>query len=343
MANIGNTCYLNSTIQALRYTKPLAEYLCGDAWKQHRHPDRKGHELVQETSEIFKMLCTAGEGRMVVPGKFVNAFHTFSNDAGFDQIHRGVQADAPEAIQILLDGIHTQQAREVIMNISGRSETAEEKEYIRSLESWASFFRKEYSPIVNIFFGQTKANVECESCHHVTASRYEPLELMKLPIPGSETAGAPAPSLKECIAASLATEKLEEYVCDACKKKGSASVHYAISRFPDRLIVSLKRFTNRGAKVHAPIRYNPDCIDFREWNAWPTIQDKNNCMYRVYAVIDHYGSARGGHYNMRARDDNGASPEWLLYDDGACTPCPEGGAPTADTYVIFLEKIYVDG
>ena len=172
MANIGNTCYLNSTIQALRYTKPLAEYLCGDIWKQHRHPDRKGHELVQEISEIFKLLCTAGEGRMVVPGKFVNAFHTFSDDAGFDQIHRGVQADAPEAIQILLDGIHTQQAREVIMNITGKSETVEEKEYIRSLESWASFFRKGYSPIVSIFFGQTKANVVCESCHSPIPKEY---------------------------------------------------------------------------------------------------------------------------------------------------------------------------
>ena len=339
MANIGNTCFLNSCVQALRYTKPLTKYLCGETWKNHRHPERKGHELVQETSEIFKILCTEGEGRMVVPGKFVHAFHKFSEDAGFDEIRQGTQADAAEAIQILLDGIHTQQAREVQMNIMGNSETAEEKEYIRSLESWASFFRKEYSPIVSIFFGQTKANVVCENCKHTTSSRYEPLELMKLPIPGSETAGAPAPTLQECIAASLATEQLDDYVCDECKKRGSASVNYSISRFPDRMILSLKRFTNRGAKVHALIRYNPDCIDFSAWNAWPTIQDKNNCVYRVYAVIDHYGSARGGHYNMRVRDDNGSSPEWLLYDDGVCSSYPAGGSPTADTYVIFLEKI----
>jgi len=339
MANIGNTCFLNSCVQALRYTAPLADYLCGETWKNHRHPERKGHELVQETSEIFKILCTEGEGRMVVPGKFVHAFHKFSEDAGFDEIRQGTQADAAEAIQILLDGIHTQQAREVQMNIMGNSDTAEEKEYIRSLESWASFFRKEYSPIVNIFFGQTKANVVCESCKHTTASRYEPLELMKLPIPGSETAGAPAPTLQECIAASLATEQLDDYVCDACKKKGSASVNYSISRFPDRMILSLKRFTNRGAKVHALIRYNPDCIDFSAWNAWPTLQEKSNCVYRVYAVIDHYGSARGGHYNMRVRDDNGPSSEWLLYDDGECSSYPAGGSPTADTYVVFLEKI----
>ena len=342
MANIGNTCFLNSTVQALRYTKPLAEYLCGDAWQAHRHPDRKGHELVQETSEIFKILCTEGEGRMVVPGKFVHAFLSFSDEAGFDDIRRGGQADAAEAIQILLDGIHTQQAREVHMNITGASETPEEKEYIRSLESWSSFFRKTYSPIVSIFFGQSKANVVCESCKHTTASRYEPLELMKLPIPGSETAGAPAPTLQDCIAASLATEKLEDYVCDSCKTKGTSSVHYAISRFPDRLILSLKRFTNRGAKVHALIRYNPECVDFSTWNAWPNIQNKRDCVYRVYAVIDHYGGMRGGHYNMRVRDDNGSSPEWLLYDDGSCSSSSDGGSPSADTYVIFLEKIKVD-
>jgi len=339
MANIGNTCFLNSSVQALRYTKPLAEYLCSEAWTHHRHPEKKGHELVEETSEIFKILCTEGEGRMVVPGKFVHAFMKFSEEAGFDAIRNGGQADAAEAIQIILDGIHTQQAREVIMNITGKSETAEEREYIRSLESWASFFRKEYSPIVSIFFGQSKANVVCENCHHTTASRYDPLEIMKLPIPGSDTAGAPAPTLNECIEASLANEKLEDYVCDGCKQKGTASVKYAISRFPDKLILSLKRFTNRGEKVHALIRYDPDCIDFSPWNAWPTIPNTKNCQYRVYAVIDHYGGMRGGHYNMRVRDDNGAKPEWLLYDDGSCTSSSAGGTPSPDTYVIFLEKI----
>ncbi len=339
MANIGNTCFLNSSVQALRYTAPLSEYLCSDAWQKHRHPDRKGHELVQEISEIFKILCTEGKDRMVVPHKFVKAFLQFSEDAGFNDIHSGGQADAPEAIQILLDGIHTQQAREVHMNISGSSETPEEKEYIKSLESWASFFRKGYSPIVSIFFGQTKANVVCANCSHATSSRYEPLEIMKLSIPGAETAGAPAPTLQECIEASLATEKLDDYVCDSCKKKGTTSVHYAISRFPERFILSLKRFTNRGNKVHALIRYNPECIDFSAWNAWPTIQEKHQCMYRVYAVIDHYGGARGGHYNVRVRDDNGTAPEWLLYDDGSCTSSAACGAPSADSYVIFLEKI----
>lgn len=42
-------------------------------------------------SEILKILCTEGEGRMVVPGKFVHAFMKFSEDAVCDAIRNGGQ------------------------------------------------------------------------------------------------------------------------------------------------------------------------------------------------------------------------------------------------------------
>jgi ubiquitin C-terminal hydrolase len=123
LGNIGNTCYLNSAFQALRYSRPFAAYFGSDAWRTHSHPDRKGYELAEETSMVLRALAdTSTTARMIVPSKFVREFVRFAGEIN-DEIRFGAQADAAEAIQILLDGLHTQQAREVSMKIRGEAKT----------------------------------------------------------------------------------------------------------------------------------------------------------------------------------------------------------------------------
>jgi ubiquitin C-terminal hydrolase len=333
LANIGNTCYLNSAFQALRYSKPFAAYFGSDAWRAHSHPDRNGYALAEETSVVLRALAdTTITARMVAPSKFVREFVRFAGEIN-DDIRFGAQADAAEAIQILLDGLHTQQAREVSMKIRGEPKTPEAAEYIKSLESWASFYHKEYSPIAENFYGQTRTRIVC-ACGESSA-RYEPWGVFKAPIPGAEKAGAPAPTLQACIAAALEAETLDDYTCDKCNKKGSSRMSRTISRFPNQMVLCLKRFTNMGAKVRARIPYDPDIVDLSEWLAWPTLQPARDARYRVYATVEHMGSSRFGHYVMRARE----SDTWLVYDDGNCSVSSIGGAAGPDTYILFLERI----
>jgi ubiquitin C-terminal hydrolase len=335
LANVGNTCYLNSAIQALRYSRPFAEYFGTDAWLAHRHPDRKGYELASDTAATLASLNAPGDGggRFVVPSKFSRSFIMFGHDLN-EEIRFGAQADAAEAVQILLDGLHTQQAREVCMTLlRGDASTPELAEYVKGLESWASFFRKEYSPIVENFYGQTQTRISCTDCGEKSV-RYEPWGILKLPIPGADKAGAPAPTLQQCIASAFAKETLDDYTCDKCKRRGGANIENSISRLPKNLILSLKRFTNTGAKVRATIAYDEDNISFSEWRTWPALQLEKNAHYRVYATVEHLGSSRGGHYIMRARD----GVDWLVYDDGMHAPSAIGGKAAPDTYMLFLER-----
>ena len=330
LANIGNTCYLNSAIQALRHSTLLTDYLCSSAWLTHRHPERKGYNLTGETAALLTTMKTARD--TIVPSKFAREFISFAHTFNEDIVY-GAQADAAEAIQILLDGLHTQQSREVSMTIRGAAKTPETAEYMRSLESWATFFRKEYSTIVDSFYGQTQTRIICTDCNE-TSTRYEPWSVLKLPIPGADKVGAPAPNLQQCIAAAFATETLDDYTCDKCKKRGVARIEHRISRLPRNLIISLKRFTNQGAKVRARIDYNPQDIPFTEWNAWPTLLPEKDTHYRSFAMIDHLGSMMGGHYMMRGR----IRDSWTIYDDQQTHPSPVGGAATSDTYMLFLER-----
>jgi ubiquitin C-terminal hydrolase len=333
LANIGNTCYLNSAIQALRHVPLFSRYFTTDEWNRHRHPDRKGYGLAAETAALASTLSTATSA--VVPAKFVKEFITFARTFNED-IMFGAQADAAEAVQILLDGLHTQQSREVSMTIRGAAKTPEMAEYIRSLESWSTFFRKEYSQISENFYGQTQTRIICTECTE-TITRYEPWSVLKAPIPGADKAGAPAPDLRACIAATFATETLEDYTCGKCSKRGVARIEHHMSRMPRTLILSLKRFTNQGAKVRARIDYDEHDVSFAEWNAWPTLLAEKNTHYRVIATIEHLGSMMGGHYMMRGRDSGGS---WTIYDDQTCSPSPIGGSATPDTYMLFLEKIH---
>ena len=331
LANIGNTCYLNSAFQALSRSKPFMDYFGNESWKGHRHPDRKGHDMTGHAAELVSVLHEPGD-KLVIPSKFVRAFVEFAHEIN-DEIRLGAQADAAEAVQILLDGLHMQQAREVRMDISGTATTPEQVALIKSLESWAAFFHKEYSPLIDHFYGQTQTTVECKACK-ATSTRYEPWSVLKLPIPGADKQGSPAPSFSECLAAAVADETLDDYACSTCKTKGPAQISHAISRFPKHMIVSLKRFTNTGSKVRARIPYDPNMINMEAYRAWPAIQGATK--YRVMSTVEHMGGSRGGHYCMRTREPSGS---WLVYDDGRHGPSPFGGDAGPDTYMLFLEML----
>ena len=331
LANTGNTCYLNSAIQALARSKPFIDYLGTDAWKKHAHPDRKCHDLAEYTAEIVVAIQEPGN-KLIVPANFVRAFVKYAHEIN-DEIRFGTQADAAEAVQILLDGLHSQLSREVRMDISGEASTPEQVALVKALEGWSNFFRKEYSPLIEQFYGQTQTTVICDACKAVS-TRYEPWSVFKVPIPGADKQGSPAPSLDECLAAAVAPETLDDYDCSACSKKGPAKITHTISRFPKHFIVSLKRFTNSGSKVRARIPYDPKNIDMNAYRAWPSIQ--GDVKYRLNSTVEHMGGSHGGHYCMRTLDSSG---EWIIYDDGRCGPSPFGGDAGPDTYMLFLEMI----
>jgi len=332
LANVGNTCYLNSAFQALFRVKPFAEYFGTEAWTKHRHEKERGYELAGHTADLVTALLAPGD-TCVNPRDFARSFVMIANEFN-PAIRPLVQADAAEALQILLDVLHTQQAREVNMNIKGVVLTADQGELMKSLESWSTYYKKEYSPLTDVCFGQTQKKVVCEKCHNCSTS-YEPWGVFKAPIPGADVVGASAPTLDECISKALESEKLDDYYCNTCAMKGPATIQLSISKFPKYMMLSLKRFVGSGAKVRCRIPYDENSVDLSKWRAWPSIQGSQT--FRVRSTVEHLGGSRGGHYVMRTRDD--ADGKWYLYNDGHVSECAAGGAATPDTYIHFLERI----
>ena len=62
-------------------------------------------------------------------------------------------------------------------------------------------------------------------------------------------------SLESCLKKHYDTEKIEDYECEKCNKKTKAFKKESITKTPNYLTITLKKFTNSGRKVEDRIKY----------------------------------------------------------------------------------------
>ena len=284
LRNVGATCYLNSIIQALRSIPEFNTLVAN-------HKDCT--PLFASLNALLEELQT--EGRTPVnPREFVVEFISAVKNP---DIRLGYQADAEEALHLLLDALN---------------EGIPKREGLKK-------------PLEELFYGETETTLTCSSCRH-TAFRKEQFDSLSLEIPG------PGATLHDCLATAFGVkEVLEDYTCDICKRKGTTQKEVRINSFPSRLIITLKRFTNRGTKITGVVTYDPESIDLSEAASFTA----EGARYRVASTVEHIGSCFGGHYFMRCRGQ-GTSP-WITFDDASVSQ--SDGTPKPTTYILFLERV----
>jgi ubiquitin C-terminal hydrolase len=338
LANVGNTCFLNVILQALRISPPMVQMVLQDLENPiSLREESKKRELVTAfqilMQDFWKARIPAGRQPTMIPRGFVHAFYNVLRTTDDDWHRPGEQSDAAEVLQYILEGMHDGIHKKVRMEIVGDVVSNEDDQQIKAIQSWADFHSKEYSPIIHNFYGQSQITVECTNCGNKNR-RYEPWMVIKAPIPGSATVGAPAPSMDDCIAAAFDTETIDDYACEKCSGKHKATITTRVSRMPAVLFVSLKRFTNMGHKVRGRIGWDLDSTRLHEHCAFrrdPFTNTPNDPEYETYAVIEHLGGLRGGHYRMYARQG-----DWYMYDDSSVHAVPPERVVTEDSYIACM-------
>jgi ubiquitin C-terminal hydrolase len=334
-ANLGNTCFLNSVLQALRKCSPLTDYFTTGVKIPVRNQSKK-LRITDTYRELLAEIDTQKDG-CIVPRKFLSALWETVQECDDDWFRPRQQADSAECLQYLLEGIHDSLYRHVRITVQGEPRNARETEIVKAFNSWASFFGKEYSIIVEKFYGQSQISIQCQTCKTVS-TRYEPWLMLKAPIPGGDKEGSAVPTLYDCLKENFASEEIPDYSCEVCKSKQSATKQERISKLPTILILTLKRFTNHGNKIRGKISWDLESTRFTDWTAFqrcPFSESKRYSEFRTFAVIEHQGSAQGGHYHMFAR---GSNESWNNYDDCSVSlNVPDTRIISADSYILFLE------
>eukprot|EP01012_Entosiphon_sulcatum_P057250 TRINITY_DN80989_c0_g1_i1.p1 TRINITY_DN80989_c0_g1~~TRINITY_DN80989_c0_g1_i1.p1 ORF type:complete len:631 (-),score=80.81 TRINITY_DN80989_c0_g1_i1:41-1933(-) len=189
LANLGNTCFMNSALQCLVNTPGLYDHFMADEYKRNINTANRfgtkgqlSHAFAQLMEEL-----TEHTKPTVNPVRFRDVLIRFApRFAGF------AQHDAQEFLAYLLDGLH-----EDLNNAAGRAPppVAGEPTNLSQAETnkrdddasagcvaWHQHLLRNDSVIVQLFQGQLRSRIRCDQCAYVSTS-FDPFMYLSLPLP----------------------------------------------------------------------------------------------------------------------------------------------------------------
>ncbi|KAF8116373.1 hypothetical protein N665_0019s0051 [Sinapis alba] len=182
LQNLGNTCFMNSTLQCLAHTPPFVDYFLKDYRDDinEDNPLGKRGELATEVGELLKKLWSSGQNA-VAPHSFKTKLASFAPQfSGYNQ------HDCQEMLSCLLDGLHEDLNK------------VKQKPYIEFKDSdglpddelaeemWKYHKARNDSVIVDVCQGQYKSTLVCPDCGKISIT-FDPFMYLTLPLSTSLT------------------------------------------------------------------------------------------------------------------------------------------------------------
>ena len=323
--NMGNTCYMNSAIQALR-SYPEFTLMLTQGILEKECPDKtsKPYSIVCALGELIQSINAGQAPAIVHPRGFYDATRTVVAGTIYEDFVRRIPQDAHEYVVWLLDQLYMASARPTTTqgNHSGAS------------LAWRQAFEKSWSPLSSIFFGLLRISYRCSACPAVH-QRYETFNVLKI----TPREGVP---WIDCIRAELTQEEtIEGYECETCSKEGrpraDATRTVAVWKLPKLLILAVKRYGSMGERINTPVLYDNSDLKFTELYAADSTHPSRHKWYKTFATVDHLGRGMGGgHYISQAWSI--VWKKWFLYDDEAVQELKEP-AYGRSTYMIFMRVL----
>jgi ubiquitin carboxyl-terminal hydrolase 10 len=355
IVNVGNTCYLNSVLQALLRCGPLYRLL--QALKDRRLPE--GHEFpfVKAMQQLVAELDAsrpAAQGPLAEPlvptalldltaARFASspasATTTAAASASSRQSARQ-QEDAHEYLGFLLDGLHEDflALEEVLRGQTERAWVVRSEEWneVGPRQKTVHLLLTEWreSAISTIFGTRLRSTVRRQG--QKPSVSFQPFLALPLDVSADSVR-----SVEEALDAFLEQEALEDLTDQRTQMHIRASKQVLLERLPPVLILLLKRFayTGTGArKLQKHIAFRDTLQVLPRWVSHTSAanQPPASLTYRLQALLSHHGSsALGGHYTADVRLPDG---RWLCFDDASVRPVPIAEVLRRPAYLLFYVR-----
>ncbi|XP_067164717.1 ubiquitin carboxyl-terminal hydrolase 42-like, partial [Apteryx mantelli] len=301
LCNLGNTCFLNSVLQCLTYTPPLANYLLS------------GEHSQSCCEQGFCMLCTMETHLKQVlfcSASAVEPTAVFSNLRRIgEHFCFGRQEDAHEFLRYTVAAMQT-----ACLNGSSDLDASSQATTV----------------IHQIFGGFLRSRVTCLSCQAVSES-YEAF----LDIPLEIEAASSVPGALEGFARPELLDGENCYKCSKCERMVAASKRFTIHRSSNVLTIALKRFADfTGGKISKDVKY-PEYLNLRTYMSESVGEP---VLYALYAVLVHRGdSGHAGHYFCFTKASNGL---WYEMNDASVALCNIKTVLSQQAYLLFYIRCY---
>jgi len=326
LANLGNTCFINSCIQILSHTYELNNFLNNETYKK-KLKNKYESALLIEWDNLRKILWN--DNCIVSPGKFITTIQKVAKLKNAVIFTGYSQNDISEFLLFLIDCFHTSLSREISITISGNPETDTDKLAIKCFEMVKNAYSKDYSEIWNLFYAVNVSEITRVDNGKVLSTNPEPFFMIDLPIPPNNK----SPSLIDCFNYYVEGEIIENYTDEETNEKVNIRKKISFWSFPNILVIDFKRFNNRFQKNQINITFPVDNLDLTDYVIG---YKKEKFKYELYGVCNHSGGVMGGHYTSYVKNANG---KWYHYNDTFVSEVEKNESIVSPkAYVLFYRK-----
>jgi ubiquitin C-terminal hydrolase len=329
LANLGNTCFLNSCMQVLSHTYELNTFLDAESTLQHAKTDSIDSSLLLEWNLLRTTLWS--RNCIVAPNRFLRTVQRVALKKDMPMFTGFSQNDLPEFLIFIISAFHDSLSRKISVKINGTVNTERDKIALKCFEMVQNMYAKDYSEINYLFFG---IHVSLISSNKIIKSvRPEPFFIIDLPIPENNK----FPSIYDCFDLYVKSEILDgdnAWYNEETKQKEVAKKKISFWSFPKILIVDFKRFNARNQKKQILIDFPLTNLDLSNYVIG---YQKHSYKYDLYAVCNHSGGSLGGHYTSYIKNANG---KWYHFNDTSVTEMPlqENQIVSPKAYCLFYRK-----
>lgn len=316
LTNLGNTCYLNSTMQILSHTYELNDYL--DNLNKYKINDIDDSLVLHAWNELRLLLWK--DNHIIAPNKFVKIIQKVSKTKKIDTFTGFSQNDMPEFLLFIIDCFHNALSKKVTMSIKGKVKNKSDKLAVICFEKIKQMYENDYSKIWSLFYGVHVSTITNKN--KKPSITPEPYFIISLPIPEQKT-----PTLIDCF--DLYVEK--ETIGDS-NDNNYITKKIDFWSFPDILVLDLKRFHGSSN------RKNQIFVDFPlenlDLSKYVVGYNSDSYIYDLYGVCNHSGSVLGGHYTAYVKNANN---KWYHFNDTSVTEVATN-IKTPKAYCFFYRK-----
>ena len=254
LANLGNTCYINSSMQVLSHCYIFNELIDNVDFKKINNEDES--VLLIEWRNLRNLMWD--KNCIISPNRFINYIQQVSKYKNIELFSGFAQNDLPEFMVFIIDCFHNALKRKVEMNISGQVKNNKD---ILAKECFAmikKMYSETYSELLNIFYGIHVSQIISKDKTTILSAKPEPFILIDLPFP----LNTKECTIYDCFDIYTENEFLEKdnaWFNEKTNEKEDVYKSIVFWNLPNILIVDFKKFTYDNKKIN--IKINSPLLD----------------------------------------------------------------------------------
>lgn len=312
LANLGNTCYINSSLQIISHVYELNEYV-EIFFNQYATSLESNVNILflEEWKGLHTLIWS--KNCIISPNRFIGVIQKMSKNKQNDMFAGYAQNDSTEFVYFLLSIFHD--ALKIAPDAK-KLFAFQHDEYIRTgikrkskfIKYLQNYHKDNYSIVDTLFGIYCKMDIVDSKTSIVLSSRYENFYMLDIALSST--------SVEKCLESHFANEDMNkandnQYFDDNENCYKDVIKKYSMYCCPKYLIIQLKRWNYNLKKNQRVIHYDLDTIDMFPY-VHTDRRDNIQTKYSLFGIINHSGSVLGGHYFSFLKNANG---KWYLYND----------------------------